>query len=213
VRELTQFKTADATQDYRERELIQSAQRGDAAAFERLYTLYGRRVYSLCLRMVENTAEAEDLTQEVFLLLFRKIQTFRGDSAFSTWLHRIAVNTVLMRFRKKNVANSSLEEIASRSDERSDDSIDAFLADPCPVSTVDAIHLERAIDCLPPRYKLAVTLHDVHGYKHQEIARIAGVTVMNSKSILCRARMRLRDLLNHGSRQKRRTAPARALAA
>lgn len=196
-----------------ERELIRSAQDGDAEAFEQLYAVYGRRVYSLCLRMVENTAEAEDLTQEVFLLLFRKIHTFRGESAFSTWLHRIAVNTVLMRFRKKTLASASLEEIAARNDESGDDSFDAFVADPHNVSTIDSIHLERAIDCLPPKYKLAVTLHDVHGYKHHEIARIAGVTVMNSKSILCRARMRLRTALSRGPARKAGAVAAASLAA
>lgn len=85
-----------------EADAIRQAQRGDAAAFERLYRLHSRRVYSLCLRMVSNPAEAEDLTQEAFLQLFRKIQTFRGESAFSTWLHRLAVNVVLMRLRKKS---------------------------------------------------------------------------------------------------------------
>ena len=91
-----------------EAEAIRLAQQGDAAAFERLYRLHNRRVYSLCLRMVSNTAEAEDLTQEAFLQLFRKIATFRGESAFSTWLHRLAVNVVLMKLRKKSGNESSL---------------------------------------------------------------------------------------------------------
>ena len=94
-----------------EAEAIRLAQQGDAAAFERLYRLHNRRVYSLCLRMVSNTAEAEDLTQEAFLQLFRKIATFRGESAFSTWLHRLAVNVVLMKLRKKSGNESSLEEL------------------------------------------------------------------------------------------------------
>jgi RNA polymerase sigma factor (sigma-70 family) len=94
-----------------EAEAIRLAQQGNAAAFERLYRLHNRRVYSLCLRMVSNTAEAEDLTQEAFLQLFRKIATFRGESAFSTWLHRLAVNVVLMKLRKKSGTESSLEEI------------------------------------------------------------------------------------------------------
>src|SRR5262249_60399284 len=94
-----------------EAESIRLAQQGDAAAFERLYRLHNRRVYSLCLRMVGNTAEAEDLTQEAFLQLFRKISTFRGESAFSTWLHRMAVKIVLMRLRKKSATESSLDEM------------------------------------------------------------------------------------------------------
>src|SRR6202521_1143455 len=93
-----------------EAEAIRLAQQGDADAFERIYGLHSRRIYALCLRMVGNTAEAEDLTQEVFLQLFRKVGTFRGESAFSTWLHRLAVNVVLMRLRKKTLPETSLEE-------------------------------------------------------------------------------------------------------
>src|ERR1700733_9042180 len=93
-----------------EAEAIRRAQQGDGAAFERIYQLHSRRVYSLCLRMVSNTAEAEDLTQEAFLQLFRKISSFRGESAFSTWLHRLSVNVVLMKLRKKRMPETSLEE-------------------------------------------------------------------------------------------------------
>src|SRR5215472_10145719 len=100
----------ETTGEIPESESIRLAQKGDAAAFERLYQLHSRRVYSLCLRMVGNTAEAEDLTQEAFLQLFRKIATFRGESAFSTWLHRLAVNVVLMKLRKKSGKETSLEE-------------------------------------------------------------------------------------------------------
>src|SRR5713226_4450820 len=93
-----------------EAEAIAKAKAGDAAAFEELYNLHKRRVYSLCLRMVGNVAEAEDLTQEAFLQLHRKIATFRGDSAFSTWLHRLAINVVLMHLRKKGLSVISLDE-------------------------------------------------------------------------------------------------------
>lgn len=182
--------------------LIRCAQEGDAEAFEQLYSRFSRRVYALCLRMVENTAAAEDLTQEIFLTVFRKIHTFRGDSAFSTWLHRIAVNTVLMHFRKNSHPTPSLDEMVFHSDDAGEDSFESLLPDPRPPVSLDSIHLERAIDALPVKYQLAVILHDVHGYKHNEIAEIAGITVMNSKSILCRARMRLRDILEPASRRK-----------
>jgi len=102
-----------------EAEAIQLAQQGDAGAFERIYRLHSRRVYALCLRMVGNTAEAEDLTQDAFLQLFRKIGTFRGESAFSTWLHRLAVNVVLMKLRKKTLPATSLEESTDPEDESS----------------------------------------------------------------------------------------------
>jgi len=98
------------TGELSEADAIRLAQKGDAAAFEQLYRLHSRRVYALCLRMVGNTAEAEDLAQEAFLQLFRKIHTFRGESAFSTWLHRLAVNVVLMKLRKKTLPETSLEE-------------------------------------------------------------------------------------------------------
>ena len=93
-----------------EAEAIERAKLGDAEAFETLYNLHKRRVYSLCLRMTANAAEAEDLTQEAFMQLFRKIATFRGESAFSTWLHRMAVNVVLMQLRKKGLALVPLED-------------------------------------------------------------------------------------------------------
>src|SRR5579872_1084769 len=106
---LTQAKKIIAS-GLSEAEAIDRAKGGDAESFEGLYGLHKRRVYSLCLRMTGNTAEAEDLTQEAFLQLYRKIATFRGESAFSTWLHRLAVNVVLMHLRKKGLPEVSLEE-------------------------------------------------------------------------------------------------------
>ena len=100
-----------------EAEAIERAKQGDAGAFEFLYDLHKRRVYSLCLRMTGNTASAEDLTQEAFLQLFRKIGTFRGESAFSTWLHRMAVNVVLMQLRKKNLPVVPIDETAEGDEE------------------------------------------------------------------------------------------------
>src|SRR6202049_1267854 len=105
------------TGELTEAEAIRKAQQGDAGAFERIYRLHSRRVYALCLRMVGNTAEAEDLTQEAFLQLFRKIASFRGESAFSTWLHRLSVNVVLMKLRKKRMPEVSLEETTEPDEE------------------------------------------------------------------------------------------------
>src|SRR5271163_2449660 len=117
----TKDDTVSASRQAEVRELndadvVRLAQQGDAAAFERIYRLHSRKVYTLCLRMVGDRTDAEDLTQEVFLQLFRKIQQFRGESAFSTWLHRMAVNVVLMRFRKKRLAEQSLETITNPED-------------------------------------------------------------------------------------------------
>lgn len=173
---------------------IAKAQKGDAAAFATLYNMHKRRVYSLCLRMLGNVAEAEDLTQEAFMQLHRKISTFRGDSAFSTWLHRMAVNVVLMHLRKKSLPLVSLEETLEPSQEdgpRKDfGTRDIHLA-----GSLDRVTLERAVTELPPGYRLVFVLHDVEGYEHNEIATMLQCSIGNSKSQLHKARMRLRCLL------------------
>ena len=171
---------------------ISGAQKGDPRCFESLYNRHRRHVFSLCLRMSRNTAEAEDLTQEAFLQVFRKIRTFRGESAFSTWLHRVSVNVVLMRLRRKNLTEIPLE---NASDEEGSNKNEIGAPDPTLGSAIDRINLDRAIDDLPPGYRRAFMLHDVEGYEHQEIAEILGCSVGNSKSQLHKARMRLRDLL------------------
>jgi RNA polymerase sigma-70 factor, ECF subfamily len=181
---------------------LQLAQRGDAVAFERIYRLHSRRVYSLCLRMTGNRTEAEDLTQEAFLQLFRKIHTFRGDSRFSTWLHRLTVNIVLMRFRKKNIPNTSLEEMSERDEESGRRVREIGGPDLRLSGLIDRTKLQRAIDQLPPGYKEMFVLHDIQGYDHTEIAEILGCSVGNSKSQLHKARMRLRKLLQEGLRNR-----------
>ena len=173
---------------------IAEAKNGSAEAFEVLYHAHKRRIYSLCLRMTGNPAEAEDLTQEAFLQVFRKISTFRGEAAFSTWMHRLAVNLVLMKLRKKGVLTSSLEEpVESDSGDsrpREFGSDDTALA-----GSVDRVALERAIGALPNGYRTVFYLHDVEGYEHKEIPRMIGCSVGNSKSQLHKARLKLRDLL------------------
>jgi RNA polymerase sigma-70 factor, ECF subfamily len=187
-----------------EAEAIRLAQLGDAAAFEHIYRLHNRRVYSLCLRMVGNTAEAEDLTQEAFLQLFRKIGTFRGESAFSTWLHRLAVNVVLMRLRKKTGTETSLEEVTEPDEETGGPRKDFGSPDLGLSGSIDRVNLTRAIDQLPTGYKAIFVLHDMQGYEHNEIAKIMGCSIGNSKSQLHKARMRLRQLLHETVRDKAR---------
>ena len=187
-----------------EAEAIRRAQQGDADAFERIYGLHSRRVYALCLRMVGNTAEAEDLTQEAFLQLFRKIGTFRGESAFSTWLHRLSVNVVLMRLRKKTLALTSLEETTEPDEETGGPRKDFGGPDVRLSGSVDRVNLERAVQQLPPGYKSIFVLHDVQGYEHNEIATIMNCSIGNSKSQLHKARMRLRGLLQEDARSRAR---------
>ena len=181
--------------DLPEGDAIRRAQRGDASAFESIYHLHCRRVYALCLRMAGNAAEAEDLTQEAFLTVLRKIRTFRGESAFSTWLHRIAVNLVLMRFRRKTPWESSPEKSAEPDDDR-DATPEQFGGPDFQLAgSIDRVNLERAIDQLSPSHRLVVELHDIQGYKHKEIAKIMDWSIGNSKAQLHRARRRLRELL------------------
>jgi RNA polymerase sigma-70 factor (ECF subfamily) len=184
-----------------EAEAIQQAQAGDALAFEMLYSLHKRRVYSLCLRMLGNVAEAEDLTQEAFLQLYRKIGTFRGDSAFSTWLHRLAVNVVLMHLRKKGLPQVSLEETLEPSQDDGPRK-DIGARDLTLSGSIDRVTLERAVDNLPPGYRLVFVLHDVEGYEHNEIAEMLDCSIGNSKSQLHKARMKLRDLLRAGQKKE-----------
>jgi RNA polymerase sigma-70 factor, ECF subfamily len=187
-----------------EADAIRLAQDGDAVAFEFLYQLHGRRVYALCLRMVNNPCDAEDLMQEAFLQLFRKIGTFRGESAFSTWLHRMTVNVVLMRLRKKALPVASLEETTEPDDETGGPRKDIGAADLRLSGAVDRVNLERSIEKLPPGYRTVFVLHDVQGYEHNEIADIMGCSVGNSKSQLHKARTRLRDLLQEQIREQAR---------
>lgn len=187
-----------------EADAIRLAQAGDAKAFEFLYGLHGRRVYALCLRMVNNPSDAEDLMQEAFLQLFRKIGTFRGESAFSTWLHRMTVNVVLMRLRKKALPVSSLEETTEPDEETGGPRKDIGAPDLRLSGAVDRVNLERSIEKLPPGYRTVFVLHDVQGYEHNEIAGIMGCSVGNSKSQLHKARTKLRDLLQEDVREQAR---------
>jgi RNA polymerase sigma-70 factor (ECF subfamily) len=175
-------------------EVIRRAQEGDADAFAILFHAHKARIYSVCLRMTNNAAEAEDLAQDAFMQVFRKIATFRGDSAFSTWLHRIAVNTVLMHFRKKSLTQISLDEPYSNSD-GAKIRREYGAKDNCLSGCVDRIALKNAIKDLPHGYRTIFVLHEVEGYEHQEIAEMLGCSVGNSKSQLHKAKMRIREIL------------------
>jgi RNA polymerase sigma-70 factor (ECF subfamily) len=184
--------------------VVKRAQQGDSDAFAALFHAHKARIYSVCLRMTNNAAEAEDLTQDAFLQVFRKIATFRGDSAFSTWLHRIAVNTVLMHFRKKSLSQVSLDEPYSYSDgakvRREYGTRDTRLA-----GCIDRVALASAIKELPPGYRTIFLLHEIEGYEHQEIAEMLGCSVGNSKSQLHKAKLRIRQLLAHSTESRAAT--------
>jgi RNA polymerase sigma-70 factor (ECF subfamily) len=171
-------------------DLCRLAAGGNLAAFELIYQRYHRRTYSLCLRMMGSQTEAEDLTQEVFIQLFRKVGSFRGDSAFSTWLHRLTINQVLMHFRRRSFKN----EKTSEDGEMPEQTVHGT-ADPNKMPVVDRIALKKAIGELPNGYRSVFILHDVEGFEHEEVARMLGISVGTSKSQLHKARLKLRGLL------------------
>jgi len=190
--------------EFPEAEAIRLAQQGDERGFERIYRLHSQRVYALCLRMMRgNSAEAEELTQESFLQLFRKIGTFRGESAFSTWLHRLTFNIVLMRLRRHSFQVLSLDEMLEPGEKTAGllqkhiGSRDLRLA-----GSADRMDVEWALKQLPRGYRAVFILHDVQGYEHNEIAAIRGCSLGNSKSQLHKARARLRQLLQTGVPEK-----------
>lgn len=175
---------------------IATALAGDKmSGFEDLYSTHYRRVYSICLRMTGSVAEAEDLTQEVFIQLHRKLGSFRGEAAFTTWLHRLTVNQVLMHFRKRSVRSELTTD-----DGEMPDSVDPETVNPEAMPIVDRIGLEIAISQLPPGYRAVFVLHDVEGYEHEEIAKILGCSAGTSKSQLHKARLKLRRLLQQRSK-------------
>jgi RNA polymerase sigma-70 factor (ECF subfamily) len=171
-----------------------SQQHGDEQAFATLYDLHKKRVYSVCLQMTKDVADAEDLTQDAFMQVFRSINSFRGDSAFSTWLYRIAVNTVLMKLRRrKSPPLLSLDEPVSADSPSLKREVGK--ADPNLRGAVDRIALRRAVEELPAGCRRIFDLHEVEGYQHHEIAEILQCSIGNSKSQLHKAKLKMRDLL------------------
>ena len=192
---LVKVEEENKNSDTPEEELVTQAQQGDAGAFEQLYRRYSKRVYYLCLRMVKNEAEAEDLTQEAFLRVFRKIHTFQGKSAFSTWLHRVSVNTVLMNLRKKRLVEIPLDHDGHVEEEPGVPRQIPCSPDLSLIGLFDRENLNRVFRTMPDGYKRMLVLHDVLGYEHHEIAELVKCSVGNSKSQLYKARVRMRALL------------------
>lgn len=187
-----------------DQELTRKVAGGDMRAFEEVYRRHHRRVYGLCLRMTQNVADAEDLTQEVFVHLFRQIGSFRGEAAFTTWLHRLTANHVLMHFRKKRRAR---REVATE-DGMTPEPVFKSRGAAGPMPVLDHMALSNAIAQLAPGYRAVFILHDIEGYEHEEIARILGCNAGTSKSQLHKARMRLRKLLTTPPAGQLRRRPA-----
>jgi RNA polymerase sigma-70 factor (ECF subfamily) len=165
------------------------AARGDRRAFERIYRSHVDRVFSVCVRMVGDRAKAEELTQDVFVRVWEKLGTFRGDAQFSTWLHRLAVNVVLndreTEGRRRTRHDDGIEDL---------DTIATSDVRPLPIPGL-SLDLEAAIAALPAGARKVFVLHDVEGYTHEEIGSMLGVTSGGCKAQLHRARMLLRRML------------------
>ena len=178
-------------------ELAERSAAGDREAFEQIYHRHFRRVFALCLRMTGNPSTAEDLTQEVFIHLFNKIGSFRGDSAFTTWLHRMTVNQVLMHFRKKSTRSELLTDEGETPIQ-----IVKGTENPGTMPVIDRISLEKALQQLPPGYRTVFVLHDIEGYEHYEISGMLGIAEGTSKSQLHKARLKLRQLIREQAASK-----------
>jgi RNA polymerase sigma-70 factor (ECF subfamily) len=177
-------------------DLVARARDGDRTAFEALYRQHVGRVYALCLRLAADPVRAEELVQDVFVHAWRKLGAFRGESAFSSWLHRIAVNAALQaqrserRRRARVLGRADLPGAAGRD---RGDAPEPPSREPPPGLAID---LERAIGRLPPGARAVFVLHDIEGYRHDEIARVTGLAVGTLKAQLHRARRLLREALN-----------------
>lgn len=175
-------------------DLVRFAQAGDDDAFSDLHSKYAKRVFQICMRMVRNFSLAEDLTQETFLQVYRKLASFRGDSAFATWLHRLAVNTVLMHLRKRGLSLVSLDHMMTDvPEERAGRSFGT--RDLVQAGAIDRLTIDRAVATLAPGYRKVFLLHDVEGFNHDEIADQLNCTRGNTKSQLHKARRAMRGAL------------------
>ena len=171
----------------REASLTARAQRGEADAFEELYKAHAGRVYALCLRLTADTTKARELTQDVFVKAWEALPEFRGESNITTWLHRIAVNAMLMQRRSDKRRNARV----SLADDEDDDADATLQGAVAPMDVGTAIDLERAVAALPPGVRRAFVLHDVEGYSHEEIARMTGLATGTLRAQLHRARQLL----------------------
>jgi RNA polymerase sigma-70 factor (ECF subfamily) len=176
--------------------VVDLACEGDVDAFATLYGKYRDRIHNVCLSMIKDPFLAEDMLQQTFLCAFRRIRSFRRESLFSTWLHRIAVNVVLMHFRR--CKTSPIENANAEGPYPDDDPLEAecfHVEDRHLTHAMDRMALEKAINSLPPGYRTIFVLHDIEGFEHTEIASMLGCTPGNTKSQLFKARKKLRTLL------------------
>jgi RNA polymerase sigma-70 factor, ECF subfamily len=187
-----------------ESRIVRAAQRGDPDAFQRLYARYKNYVYSLCMRMCKDPVLAEDLTQDIFLHVWKKMATFKGQSLFRTWLYRVTINMVLLHFRRNRIGTLSLD------DETLPVAEAVLLSNNSPIHLDDRISLRNMLSLLSPRHRRVLVLHDVAGYRHQDISDLLGITSGASRSQLHKARTKMRAALGIGDLHRRQEAALRA---
>lgn len=178
---------ADLSGDAETQNLVAAAQNGDLTAFERLYRQNVNRIHALCLRISADPVRAHDLTQDAFIRAYENLQSFRGDSAFSTWLYRLAVNVAMADRRseeRRTVRVTMTDDLSRFEDTAGSGMLEA------------GIDLERAIASLPPVLRAVFVLHDVEGYPHDEIAKLTGQSPITARVQLHRARKLLREALS-----------------
>ena len=188
-----------------ESRIVRAAQRGDPDAFQRLYARYKHYVYSLCMRMCKDPVLAEDLTQDIFLHVWKKMAAFRGQSLFRTWLYRVTINMVLLHFRKHQIGILSLDDETLQVAET------VLLRNISPIHLDDRISLRHMLSLLSPRHRTVLMLHDVEGYRHQDISHLLGITSGASRSQLHKARTKMRLALGVGDLHRRHEAALRVV--
>ena len=167
-------------------DIVRRSQAGDVKAFEELYREHEGRVFAVCLRMIANTSRAEELTQDVFVRVWEMLGTFRGESAFSSWLHRVAVNVVLVNIRSQQRYQQRVTTV---------DDLESYDRENSLSRPGESIDLETAMTRLPKQARAIFVLHDIEGYRHEEIAKSMGLAVGTTKAQLHRARKLLREVL------------------
>ena len=187
-----------------ESRIVRAAQRGDPEAFQRLYARYKNYVFSLCMRLCKDPVLAEDLSQDIFLHVWRKIGSFKAQSLFRTWLYRVTINMVLLHFRKNRIGMLSLD------DETIPVAKTISLSNRSPIHLDDCISLRNMLCLLSPRHRRVLMLHDVEGYRHQDISDLLGITSGASRSQLYKARTKMRLALGCGDLHRRQETALRA---
>lgn len=189
MRTLSSSHALDASRG--DHDVVARCRRGELNAFEEIYQRYSHRLYNVAYRMTGNATDADDLLQEIFLLVHRRLDTFRGEAALGTWLHRLAVNCCLDHLRSRQGRQGKVTGFLEDQEEPEPPAAASWRPD----TVLDRMELERAIAKLPARYRAAFVLYDIEGHEHHEVGEMLGIAVGTSKSLVHKARMRLRRFL------------------